>query len=72
MPKPEWCNSTGTVIDFFAMRKRGTHAVYLAEPRKIRVENVNDWRGARPWVQEWTPFPNEKRRGSGLAKSDRK
>ncbi len=71
MPKPAWCNSTGTVIDFFAMRKRGTHAIYLEGPHQVRVQSVNDWRGARPWVQEWTPYRNEKRERKDRAKAGR-
>ena len=43
------CPSAGTLIDRFDLWRDGAHAVWLNADR-VRVENVADARGARPWV----------------------
>ncbi|MEQ1672598.1 MAG: ComEC/Rec2 family competence protein, partial [Hyphomicrobium sp.] len=62
-PRPEFCETTGMVIDFFDVWREGTHALYIeqadaqtegpaatsAVPR-IRVDTVAAHRGDRPWA----------------------
>ncbi len=43
------CPSAVTLIDRFDLWRRGAHALWL-EPGGVRVENVNEIRGRRPWV----------------------
>jgi competence protein ComEC len=49
-PRPKGCRSEGTVIDFFELRRKGTHAIYLQEG-SMRIMTVADARGERPWTQ---------------------
>lgn len=62
VPRPRGCQRPQTVIDFFALRARGTHALYVEKaaapndgPRPatvrpvIRIETVASARGDRPW-----------------------
>ncbi|GLQ07213.1 ComEC/Rec2 family competence protein [Sneathiella chinensis] len=46
------CRSPALVIDRFDLWRGGTHAVYLQQDGRIRVESVNSVRGNRPWVPE--------------------
>ncbi|MGH6815092.1 MAG: ComEC/Rec2 family competence protein [Hyphomicrobiaceae bacterium] len=58
-PRPAGCASPGLVIDFFALRANGTHALYI-DGSRIVVRTVADVRGDRPWSQRppWTkPAP---------------
>lgn len=55
-PTPKGCNPPGLVIDFYAVRDRGTHAVYV-EGGHVSVTTVADLRGVRPWSK-----PPERRR----------
>lgn len=47
-PRPKGCNPKEIAIDFYAVRDRGTHAVYIGETG-ISVVTVVDFRGNRPW-----------------------
>jgi competence protein ComEC len=46
---PRGCTAPRTVIDFFAARREGTHALYIAADGSIRTETVAGARGQRPW-----------------------
>lgn len=46
---PRDCTTPKAVIDFFAARREGTHAVYIGPDDKIRIETVAALRGQRPW-----------------------
>jgi len=46
---PRSCTAPKAVIDFFAARREGTHAIYIAEDGKLEIETVAHARGARPW-----------------------
>jgi competence protein ComEC len=49
-PRPKGCRARGRVIDFFDLRSKGTHAIYLAEG-PMRITTVAGVRGERPWTQ---------------------
>jgi competence protein ComEC len=49
LPAPEACARPSAVIDFPALRRGGTHALYLDEAGSIRIETVAALRGERPW-----------------------
>lgn len=51
MPRPEACTGPAVVLDLWALRDRGTHAIAIAADGSIAVETVADVRGARPWSQ---------------------
>lgn len=51
---PRDCAGPRRVIDFFAARRGGTHALYIGADGSIRVETVAASRGQRPWS---TPPP---------------
>ena len=44
------CSSATVVVDRFDVWRHGAHAIYFEENGAIRVENVADARGARPWT----------------------
>jgi len=46
---PRGCDGPAVLIDFFAVRRGGTHAIYIEENGRIRVETVAQTRGVRPW-----------------------
>jgi len=48
-PKPPGCEPRGTVIDYFALKREGTHAIYVNESGGVRVATVADSQGVRPW-----------------------
>lgn len=52
---PRDCTRPKQVIDFFAARREGTHALYIGPDGSIRVETVAAVRGRRPWS---TPSPS--------------
>jgi competence protein ComEC len=54
---PKSCTGPKAVIDFFAVRREGPHAVYVADDGTVRVETVAARRGARPWSPPVTPRP---------------
>jgi competence protein ComEC len=47
-PRPRGCQPAGTVVDFFAVRGKGTHAIYISGA-DVRITTVADVRGVRPW-----------------------
>jgi competence protein ComEC len=52
---PRGCTGPKTVIDFFAARRGGTHALYIDADGAIRIETVAAARGVRPWAMPPTP-----------------
>lgn len=46
---PKSCTAPKAVVDFFAVRRQGTHALYIEEDGAVRIETVGDARGNRPW-----------------------
>ena len=46
---PQSCSAPKAVVDFFAARREGTHALYIEDDGRIRVETVAQARGQRPW-----------------------
>jgi competence protein ComEC len=61
MPQPRACIGPDTVIDFFALRSHGTHALYVDDGR-VRIQTVAEYRGARPWTPPVRPAPATSRR----------
>jgi competence protein ComEC len=58
---PRGCNGPAVLIDFFAVRRGGTHAIYIEEDGHIRVETVAQMRGDRPWSLRRTTRFSKKR-----------
>jgi len=52
---PRGCTAPKAVIDFFAARRGGTHALYIGADGSIRIETVAAARGARPWSMPAPP-----------------
>jgi competence protein ComEC len=52
---PRGCTAPKTVVDFFAARRQGTHALYVEADGSIRTETVAAARGARPWSMPHKP-----------------
>ena len=46
---PKSCSAPKAVVDFFAARREGTHALYIEDDGRVRVETVAQARGRRPW-----------------------
>ncbi len=46
---PKSCSAPKAVVDFFAARREGTHALYIEDDGRIRIETVARTRGQRPW-----------------------
>jgi competence protein ComEC len=46
---PRGCPAPAAVVDFFAARRQGTHAIYVEEDGRVRIETVAATRGERPW-----------------------
>jgi competence protein ComEC len=68
---PRGCSTPRTVVDFFAARRAGTHALYIGADGSIRVETVAAARGTRPWsmpARRGAPagFDTPARRTAGL------
>ena len=61
VPVPKGCESPAAIVDFFAARTKGTHAIYIERPRGIRIETVAERRGIRPWAPAH-PWSNEGRK----------
>jgi competence protein ComEC len=55
-PRPSGCTRPRVVLDNYALKDRGTHALYLDGKGGVTVASVADARGDRPWS------------GSGLGK----
>lgn len=49
VPRGARCHRPAAVIDFGAIRDRGTHAIYVDGPHRFRITTVADARGDRPW-----------------------
>jgi len=56
---PKSCTAPKAVVDFFAARREGTHAIYIEDDGSVRVETVAGMRGLRPWSAR---APRSKRR----------
>jgi competence protein ComEC len=52
---PRGCTAPRTVVDFFAARRQGTHALYIEADGSIRTETVAAARGSRPWSMPQKP-----------------
>ncbi len=57
---PKSCTAPKAVVDFFAARREGTHAIYIADDGTLQIETVAGTRGARPWSS-----PSPRLRGEG-------
>lgn len=66
MAAPKGCSEPAAIVDFFAARTGGTHAVYISGPRQFRIETVAGARGARPWSPPH-PWSAEGRRNAAVA-----
>ncbi|MBN4016496.1 ComEC/Rec2 family competence protein [Rhodospirillaceae bacterium AH-315-P19] len=62
------CRGVDVVIDRFDLWRKGTHAIWLDE-EKVRVRNVRDMRGERPWVGG--PRKRARRRGATKARVEK-
>ena len=63
---PVTCTGPKAVVDFFAVRHAGTHAVYIGKGGEIRIETVAGTRGNRPWsAQSAQPSKGRLRLSSG-------
>jgi competence protein ComEC len=66
---PRGCTAPKTVVDFFAARRQGTHALYIERDGSVRIETVAAARGVRPWSMPALPrLPDadDPRRTAGL------
>ena len=50
------CPAPLGTIDWFDLWRHGSHAIWI-DKQKIRIENVNQSRGHRPWVVRPKPRP---------------
>jgi len=48
-PRPRGCEPRSVVVDYYAVRDHGTHAIYIGDD--IEVVTVAEARGDRPWSQ---------------------
>jgi competence protein ComEC len=62
-PAPRGCRPSLAVIDFFAVRREGTHALYLNADSPV-IETVAAVRGDRPWTRRAASIPPPAERGS--------
>ena len=46
---PRNCKAPKQLVDFFAARRAGTHALYIGADGSVRVQTVAQARGMRPW-----------------------
>jgi competence protein ComEC len=67
---PKDCTAPKAVVDFFAVRRQGTHALYIDADGAIRIETVAGVRGQRPWstprARDAGERPADGRRTAGL------
>lgn len=68
-PAPKSCAQPVMIVDFFATRTAGTHAIYVEGPRKLHLETVAAARGLRPWSPPH-PWSAEGRRRALLSADD--
>jgi len=52
---PRDCTRPKAVVDFFAARRQGAHAIYIEPDGTIRIETVAGTRGVRPWSMPLGP-----------------
>jgi competence protein ComEC len=64
-PRPKGCRPAGTAIDFFDLRSKGTHMLYLREGA-VRIVTVAEVRGVRPWTQSGLRAPRRSQQPSRL------
>jgi competence protein ComEC len=57
---PKSCKGPKAVVDFFAARREGTHAIYIDDDGSVRVQTVAGMRGQRPWSAR-SPLRNKRR-----------
>lgn len=57
-PRPAHCTGPQAVIDYPALRDRGTHAIYFEPDGTLRIETVKDRRGVRPWTGSLSMSPS--------------
>lgn len=71
VPRPPACNGVeaATVIDVFDVWREGTHAIYIDEASRLRVDTVAAHRGNRPWAQMPERKPERSLRTPRLARS---
>lgn len=50
-PQPKGCRSPAKVLDYRALRRSGTHALYVEQNASLRLETVENQRGHRPWTE---------------------
>ncbi|MDH4981408.1 hypothetical protein [Hyphomicrobium sp. D-2] len=62
---PRSCTQPKAVIDFFAARRHGAHAIYIGRDGAIEIETVAAARGERPWS-----MPSPRRAASTAAAGD--
>ncbi len=58
---PKSCTRPKAVVDFFAARRKGTHAIYIEENGKLRIETVAGTQGRRPWSARGPPMSRARR-----------
>ncbi len=51
VPVPRTCTGPRLVIDFFDLRYRGAHSIWLGTDDAGRSQSANERRGRRPWVR---------------------
>ncbi len=71
-PRPEGCTAPRAVIDFFDIYYGGTHALYLDDPKRLRIVSVATSRGRRPWTTALKGRDHHKRKRPGLTKRSKK
>lgn len=49
-PRPAGCRTSALVLDYPTLQRGGTHALYMEPDGKLRIENVEQFRGRRPWT----------------------
>lgn len=52
VPALKGCVGPRLVVDFFDVRNKGTHAIYVEGPHQLKVETVEERRGERPWAPQ--------------------
>jgi competence protein ComEC len=55
VPAPSACDGPRVIVDYPALRREGTHALYVKGAGEIRIETVAATRGQRPWSARPAP-----------------
>lgn len=50
-PRPKGCDRPRALIDFFDVYYGGTHAIFIEDGLRLRIESVAGVRGTRPWTK---------------------